>query len=383
MKEFKRINHTTNVAFAGKSLMNVSVLRIVAEEGLGLDAVSGGELELAAAADFPMERVYLHGNNKSDAELELAIERKVGRVVIDNPAELARLNHLAQVKLAKPKVLFRIRPGIDPHTHTKISTGNIDSKFGFSLEEARLSVPEALGLGNIELVGFHYHIGSQIFEIQPFLDAMTTTLEFVAEMERLYGYVTEELDAGGGYGVAYLSDQDPPTTKEYAEAILGHFDNECRRLEIHTPKLTIEPGRGLIARSAVALYTIGVIKEIPGIRSYVCVDGGMADNIRPSLYGSEYEPYLANKMNEISDYTCTIAGRYCESGDMLATDINLPTVKTGDILVMPTCGAYCLPMASNYNGSLRPAVVMINQGKSRLIRRREVMEDLLRYETII
>ncbi|MGI2335356.1 MAG: diaminopimelate decarboxylase [Dehalogenimonas sp.] len=382
LAEFNRNNNPTNVVFAGKSLLNVSVLKIVAQEGLGLDTVSGGELEIAAAADFPMERVYLHGNNKSDAELDLALEKKVGRIVIDNPVELVSLNRLAAAKNARPKVLFRIRPGIDPHTHAKISTGNIDSKFGFSLEEAKAAVPQAMGLGNIELIGFHYHIGSQIFEVQPFLDAMTTTLEFISEIKRLYGFITEELDAGGGYAVQYLSNQEPPKVRVYADAILSHFDEECRRLEIIPPKLTIEPGRGLIARSAVAFYTIGVIKKIPDIRNYVCVDGGMADNIRPSLYGSEYEPYLANRMNETSDILYTVAGRYCESGDMLATDIKLPMVKSGDILVMPVCGAYCLPMASNYNGSLRPAVVMVNKGKAKLIRRREVMADLLRFDIL-
>ncbi|MDV2989314.1 MAG: diaminopimelate decarboxylase [Dehalogenimonas sp.] len=376
--EFHRNGHHTRIVFAGKALLNIAILKIIAEAGLGLDTVSGGELEIASAAEFPMEKVYLHGNNKSDSELELALEKGVGRIVIDNPGEMFRLNRLAEDRGAKPKILFRIRPGIDPHTHAKISTGNIDSKFGFSLNEAMVSVPQAMALKNVEIVGFHYHIGSQIFEIQPFLDAMTTTLEFISEMQKVHGFVTQELDAGGGFAVQYLSDQKPPDIGVYAEAILGHFDNECGRLKIVPPGLTIEPGRGLIARAAVALYTVGVIKEIPEIRNYVCVDGGMADNIRPSLYGAAYEPYLANRMNETPDKVYTVAGRYCESGDILATDIELPAVKSGDVIVVPVCGAYCLPMASNYNGSLKPAVVMVHKGQARLIRRREVMADLLR-----
>jgi diaminopimelate decarboxylase len=228
------------------------------------------------------------------------------------------------------------------------------------------------------LVGFHYHIGSQIFEIQPFLDALKTTMEFMADVKRRFGFVTQELDAGGGYAIQYLTGNVPPAISEYAEAIVGQFKTECRRLGLTLPNLTVEPGRATVARSAVALYTVGAIKDIPGIRRYACVDGGMADNIRPALYGSQYEPYLANRMSDAADQTFTVAGRFCESGDILATDIKLPEVKSGDILVMPVCGAYCIPMASNYNAFYRPAVVMIKDGRARLIRRRETAEDLLR-----
>jgi diaminopimelate decarboxylase len=239
-------------------------------------------------------------------------------------------------------------------------------------------VAQAMKSRNLKLVGFHYHIGSQIFEIQPFLDALKTTLEFIAEMKRRYGFITEELDAGGGYAIQYLTGKASPPISEYAEAIVTQFKSECSRLGLNPPKLTVEPGRATVARSAIALYTVGAIKDIPGIRRYACVDGGMADNIRPALYCSQYEPYLANRMSDAADQTYTIAGRFCESGDILATDIKLPEVGPGDILVMPVCGAYCVPMASNYNAFYRPAVVMVKEGHARLIRRRETAEDLLR-----
>ncbi|MEN8614506.1 diaminopimelate decarboxylase [Dehalogenimonas sp. THU2] len=368
----------TRVVYAGKAFLNRAIVKIVAEEGLGLDVVSGGELEIAGAAGFPMSDVYFHGNNKSDAELELAVERRVGRVVIDNTDELERLDTVAAGRGVRMRVLFRIRPGIDPHTHAKISTGNVDSKFGFSLAEAGTAVPQAMTSKNLDLAGFHYHIGSQIFGIQPFLDALKTTLEFVADMKKSHGFSTTELDIGGGYAVQYLTGKAPPPPADYAEAIIDHFNSECRRLDIMPPVLTIEPGRALVARAAVALYTLGAIKNIPGIRQYACVDGGMADNIRPALYGAEYEPFLANRMSDLANTVYTVAGRFCESGDTLATDIKLPDVKSGDILVMPVCGAYCLPMASNYNAALRPAVIMVKDGRSRMIRRRETLEDLLR-----
>ena len=285
---------------------------------------------------------------------------------------------MASSRGAHADIMFRIKPGIDPHTHAKITTGNIDSKFGFGLEDAALAVAQAMKLNHLKLVGFHYHIGSQIFEIQPFLDALKTTLEFMADMKRRFGFVTQELDAGGGYAIQYLTGNVPPAISEYAEAIVGQFKAECSRLGLTLPKLTVEPGRATVARSAVALYTVGAIKDIPGIRRYACVDGGMADNIRPALYGAQYEPYLANRMLEAPDQVYTVAGRFCESGDILATDIKLPEVASGDVLVMPVCGAYCVPMSSNYNAFYRPAAVMVKDGRARLIRRRETAEDLLR-----
>jgi diaminopimelate decarboxylase len=377
-REFTGRYTATRIVFAGKAYLNKTIAKIVAEEGLGLDVVSGGELEIARAAGFPMDEIYFHGNNKSDAELAMALEYKVGRIVVDNLFELKRLDDMAATRGAHADIMFRIKPGIDPHTHAKVTTGNIDSKFGFGLEDAAAGVVQAMKSKNLKLVGFHYHIGSQIFEIQPFLDALKTTLEFMADMKRRYGFVTEELDAGGGYAIQYLTGKAPPPISEYAAAIINQFQTECSRLGLALPKLTVEPGRATVARSAVALYTIGAIKDIPGIRRYACVDGGMADNIRPALYGSQYEPYLANRMSGAADQIYTIAGRFCESGDILATDIKLPEVKSGDILVMPVCGAYCIPMSSNYNAFCRPAVIMIKNGEARIIRRRETAEDLLR-----
>ncbi|ADJ25999.1 diaminopimelate decarboxylase [Dehalogenimonas lykanthroporepellens BL-DC-9] len=368
------------VLFAGKAWLNLSILKIIAEEGIGLDVVSEGELGIASAAGFPLDRIYMHGNNKSDRELELAVEKGIGRIVVDNQSDISRLEAIASEKKDRPAILVRINPGIDPHTHAKISTGNIDSKFGMGLEEARDVIDHIIKSDVLDLKGFHYHIGSQIFEIQPFLDALTTALAFISDLMTDLDYATRELDIGGGYAIPYLSEQNPPGIGEYAKAISDHFDSECQRLKLQKPCVTIEPGRSLIASSTVALYTVGVIKRISGIRDYVCVDGGMADNIRPTLYGAQYEPSLANRMNDSNVGKYTVAGRYCESGDILATDVSLPEPKTGDLLVMPGAGAYCLPMASNYNASFRPAVVKVHQGKATLIRRRETMEDLIRYD---
>ena len=366
------------VLFAGKAWLNIAILKIIADEGLGLDVVSEGELGIAAAANFPFERVYMHGNNKSDRELELAVTKGVGRVVVDNYRDVVRLESLAARFNRKPAILIRINPGIDPHTHAKISTGNVDSKFGMRLDDTFTVVSRILKSGSLDLAGFHYHIGSQIFEIQPFLDAMTTALEFIKRLRVELGFETRELDIGGGYAIPYLSTQHPPTPTEYAQAISLHYNNECDRLGIEKPQIAIEPGRSLVANSAVALYTVGVIKHIPDVRTYVCVDGGMADNIRPTMYGAQYEPYLATRMQETGNSVYTVAGRYCESGDILATDVSLPEPVTGDLLVMPGSGAYCIPMASNYNAAFRPAIVKIYEGKATLIRRRENLEDLIR-----
>lgn len=377
-REFGERYAASRVVYAGKACLNRAIVKIVAEEGLGLDVVSGGELEIARAAGFPMGDIYFHGNNKSDAELEMALEYQVGRIVVDNANELERLDAAADRRNAQSEILFRIKPGIDPHTHAKITTGNIDSKFGFGLDDVAAAVARAMRSKNLRLMGLHYHIGSQIFEIQPFLDALRTTFELAATMKMRHGFIIQELDAGGGYGVQYLTGQAPPPVADYAEAIVDHFNSECRRLDLVPPMLTVEPGRATVARAAVALYTVGVIKDIPGIRRYACVDGGMADNIRPALYGARYEPYLANRMSDVADQVYTVAGRFCESGDILATDVNLPEVASGDILVMPVCGAYCVPMASNYNAFYRPAAVMVKGGSSRLMKRRETIDDLLR-----
>ncbi|KTB48750.1 diaminopimelate decarboxylase [Dehalogenimonas alkenigignens] len=377
-REFTGRLSSSRVVYAGKACLNRAVAKIIAEEGLGLDVVSGGELEIARSAGFPMKNIYFHGNNKSDAELELALAAGVGRIVIDNAWELARLDGIAGARSCRADVMLRIKPGIDPHTHAKITTGNIDSKFGFGLEDADSAVGRILSSNSLKLVGFHYHIGSQIFEIQPFLDAMHTALGFIAGVRGRWGLIVDELDAGGGFAVQYLSGQAPPSVGEYAEAIVSFFKEECRRLDLTSLSLTVEPGRATVARAAVALYSVGVIKDIPGIRRYLCVDGGMADNIRPALYGACYEPYLANRMTERANQLYTVAGRFCESGDILAADVKLPAADPGDTLVMPVCGAYCIPMASNYNAFFRPAVVMVKEGQHRLIRRRESIEDLLR-----
>jgi len=279
-------------------------------------------------------------------------------------------------------VMLRLTPGVDPHTHEHITTGKVDTKFGFPLFNATEAVARAMQAPSLNLVGFHFHLGSLIYEPQPYQEAIEVVLEFAADMAAKYGLELEELDIGGGFPVQYVEATPPPPVAVFAEAIISTLTGKCRQLKMAPPSLTIEPGRAIVAQAGVALYSVGVIKEIPGIRRYVSVDGGMADNIRPALYGARYEAVLANKMTEREAGRVTIAGRYCESGDILVNDIDLPPVAAGDIIAVADCGAYCLPMASNYNASLRPAAVMVNEGKARLIRRRETFADLTRCDLV-
>jgi len=380
--EFGRRYPDTAIVYAGKAFVNRALALLFKEEGLGLDVVSGGELSIALSVDFPMEKVYFHGNNKSAEELDMALESKVGRIVIDNLQELEMLTEIAGQRGTTPDVLLRLTPGVDPHTHKHITTGVVDSKFGIPLAGAAEAVARAMAAPSLNLVGLQFHLGSQIFEVEPYGEAIRVVLDIAAEMKSKHGFELQELDVGGGFAVQYTVDSLAPPAADYAEIIVATVTEKCRDLKLDLPKLVIEPGRAIVGRAGVALYRAGVVKEIPEIRCYVSVDGGMADNIRPALYGARYEAVVANKMNDKESKRYTIAGKFCESGDILINDIDLPEVAAGDILAVPDCGAYCLAMGSNYNVSLKPAIVMANGGRARLIRRRETFEDLLRCDLV-
>jgi diaminopimelate decarboxylase len=365
------------VLYSAKAFASPAFLRIVAEEGLGLDVVSAGELNLALRSGFPAERIYFLGNNKSPEELAFAA--KTGcTIVIDGSYEFELLRRVVSDG-SRVKAELRISPGIKPDTHDFISTGQLDSKFGFSIEngQARAAIEQALAHPRIDLVGLHSHIGSQIFDLRGHVAAMEVMLDLVAELKRDLDFEPGHLGAGGGLGIAYTRSDDPPTPRAFVETLRGALDAGTVRRGLRTPRLVVEPGRSIAGPAGVTLYTAGSIKDIPGVRRYVAVDGGMGDNIRPKLYGARYEVLKAAEPDAPAAGKVTIAGKYCESTDILVTDAELPPVQSGDILCLPATGAYCLAMASNYNGIPRPAVLMVRDGAARVIRRRETLEDLL------
>jgi diaminopimelate decarboxylase len=376
--EFGRRYPRVQIVYASKAYSNGAVLRLVDEEDLGLDVVSEGELGIAKAAKFSMKNVYLHGNNKSLRELELALKWRVGRIVVDNFHELEMLNKLTQELGIKQDVLLRMTPGVDPHTHKYTSTGSLDSKFGFPLPMKEEAVARALKIRGLNVLGLHFHIGSLIYEPEPYVESVRFMLNFAAEMRKKYGFELKELDTGGGFAVQYTLDKPAPPTAAFAEKITSTVINECKRNKLELPKLIIEPGREIVARAGVALYTIGVVKEIPGVRTYASVDGGMGDNICPALYGEKMEALLANRVSTRDAGKITISGKFCESGDILIKDIVMPKMKSGDILAIAVSGAYSIPESMNYNAFYKPPVIMVNNGKARLIRRRETLADITR-----
>ena len=377
--EFSRHYRDTLVIYAAKAFLNRALAVIINQEGLGLDVVSGGELSIARSVDFPLSKAYLHGNNKTPEELELALSWNVGRVVVDNFYELELLNRLAGEKGMSQDILLRITPGVDPHTHKYTTTGTLDSKFGFPLAtgQAEKALAQAASASHLNLVGLHFHLGSSIFELEPYRLAIELVLRFARGLTKKHNLTLGEFSVGGGFAVQYSLESKPPDVAEYAQAIGDSLNNLVPRLGLAPPRLIIEPGRGIIAQAGVALYKAGAIKEIPGIRKYVCIDGGMSDNIRPALYGARYEAVAANKASETEREVVTIAGKLCESGDILVRDARLAPVSPGDIIAMPVCGAYSIPQWSNYNAMPRPAIIMVNEGRARLVRRRETYQDLM------
>ena len=379
--EFGRRYKDTTVIYAAKAFMNGALATIFKEEGLGLDVVSGGELGIAQSVCFPLDRVYFHGNNKSAEELKWALRCGVGRIVVDNFHELGMLTEMAGGQDSAVDILLRLSPGVDPHTHKYIATGVVDSKFGFPLVSGEEAVAQAVAASNLNLVGLHFHLGSLIFGVEPYQEAIELILDFAAEMRQKHRFELRELDVGGGFAIQYTLDSPAPPISAYAEVIASGVIGKCRELKLDLPWLIIEPGRSIAGPAGVALYEVGVVKDIPGVRCYVSVDGGMGDNIRPALYGAKYEAVVANKVLE-EGREVTIAGKFCEAGDVLIRDIILPPVSAGDIIAIPGCGAYCLPQSSNFNASLRPPIVLVNKGKARLIRRRETLADLTQCDLV-
>ncbi len=368
------------VCYASKAFSCKEIYRIMNEEGMGIDVVSAGELYTALSVGFPAERIGFHGNNKTQQELEYAVSNGVGRIIVDNLTELELLDKIAEAAGKTVSVMFRIKPGIDAHTHSFIRTGQIDSKFGFALEtgEAMAAVREATALHHVLLKGVHCHIGSQIFDVAPFAEAARVMMRFIADVKTETGIEISELNLGGGFGIKYTAVDKPPAYDSYMEQVSLVIKQMAGQLGVEVPFVYIEPGRSIVGAAGITLYTVGAVKNIPNIRTYVSVDGGMTDNPRYALYESQYEMLIANKASQEKSQTVTVAGKCCESGDLLGKDISLQTAEPGDILAVLSTGAYNYSMASNYNRIGRPAVVMINNGADRLIVRRESLEDLVK-----
>jgi len=382
--EFCKYYPDNLVIYASKAFLNRALALIFKEEGLGLDVVSGGELSIAHSVDFPMDKVYFHGNNKTPEELNLALDWGVGRIVVDNFYELELLNKLAGERGISQDILLRLTPGVDPHTHQYTTTGTIESKFGFPLAtgQGEEAVNQALSASNLNLLGFHFHLGSPVSEIQPYELAMEIVLRFAQEMGKKFELNLSEFDIGGGFAIPYILDSEVPTIAGYARALTGKLNGLISGLGLSRPRLIIEPGRSIVGQAGVALYKVGAVKEIPGIKKYVCVDGGISDNIRPALYGAKYEALVANKAFVEERELVTIAGKLCQSGDILIRDINLASAHPGDIIAIPVCGAYSIPMSSNYNAMPKPAIAMAKEGKVHLIRRRETYQDMMNLDLI-
>ena len=368
--------------FASKALSFKRMYEIMQEEGMGIDVVSPGELHTAVRAGFPMENTFFHGNCKTDDDIRFAITHRIGWFVCDNADELDAIDAEAARQGIRQKILLRLAPGIDTHTHEKINTGRVDSKFGVAIEtgQAEQLILRTLSKKNVELWGYHCHIGSQIFDHTPFCDAAVLMLRFTARIKEKHGYCARIVNLGGGMGVPYT---ERDSTINYAENIrnIGKLiDATCRDLQLTPPAILMEPGRSIVADAGITLYRVASIKEIPGFKNYVAVDGGMSDNPRYTLYQSDYTILPADHMNAKADFLCTIAGRCCESGDLIQEKVLLPRPNRGDLLAVLTTGAYNYSMASNYNRLAKPPVVMLSQGKCYTAVRRETLDDLLNYD---
>ena len=370
--------------YASKALSFVGIYQIAKEEGINTDIVSLGELCTAIKAGFPLERAFFHGNCKTDKDIEFAIDNGIGFFNVDTYDELYAIDRIAKTKGVKQKVLLRLTPGIDPHTHAAISTGKVDSKFGTAIEtgQAKEITKVALSLENIDLRGFHCHIGSQIFEIEPFCDAADIMIRFIDEIKGETGFEAEYLNLGGGFGVRYVESDPHIDYTDNIRRIAEHINSYCEEKNLYKPKILMEPGRSMVADSGMTIYTVGSVKEITGYKNYVAIDGGMSDNPRYALYGSAYTVLCANKMDENADYECTIAGRLCESGDLIQENVKIPKVQRGDNIAVLVTGAYNYAMASNYNRVPRPAVVLLGK-TDRVAIRRETFDDVSRLDEIL
>ncbi|MDF2720827.1 MAG: LysA [Paenibacillus sp.] len=384
VEAFRATGLKFQIAYASKAFCVMAMCRIAEEEGLSLDVVSDGELYTALRSGFPAERIHFHGNNKTPEEIEMALDAKIGCVVVDNFTELYMLNEMAKEKGAVMNVLFRVTPGVEAHTHEFISTGQTDTKFGFDIGNgsAFSAIREAAQLTNVHILGVHSHIGSQIFEVDGFSMAAERVAAFAQTVREELGITFSVINLGGGFGIRYVEGDRPLPLATYVAAITDSIKTLFAKHEYPLPEIWIEPGRSIVGDAGTTLYTIGSTKDIPGVRKYVAVDGGMTDNPRPALYDAKYEAILANRANDASEEKVSIAGKCCETGDMLIWDIELPTTKPGDLLAVSCTGAYNYSMASNYNRLRRPAVVFVKDGNADLVVRRETFEDVAGKDTL-
>ena len=368
------------ICYASKAFSCKEIYRIVNDEGIGTDVVSAGELLTAVSVDFPCEKIVFHGNNKSEEELLLALNCDVGMVIVDNINELETLNYLAKKVNKKANISLRIKPGVEAHTHEFIRTGAIDSKFGFALEtgEAFEAVKLTRTLENLVLKGFHCHIGSQIFDVEPFELTSEIMLEFMLKVKNETGIYANHLNLGGGFGIKYTDEDKNIDYADYTKAVAAKIKEKCGELGLLIPFISIEPGRSITGQAGITLYKIGVVKDIPGHRQYVLIDGGMTDNPRYIMYGAKYDMITANKANAPLTTKITLAGKCCESGDLIGENMPAPELESGDIIAVLATGAYNYSMASNYNRLQKPAVVMVKNGKSRTIINRESLNELLK-----
>jgi diaminopimelate decarboxylase len=379
---FEKENMKAQVAYASKAFSTIAMVQLAEEEGLSLDVVSGGELYTAMKAGFPVERIHFHGNNKSREELEMALENRIGCIVVDNFYELELLKTLCAEKNTNVNILLRVTPGIEAHTHDYILTGQEDSKFGFDLQngQAQTAVENALNHQCFNVLGLHCHIGSQIFDPTGFLLAIKKIVEKLAAWKQEFHFEAKVLNLGGGFGIRYTKEDEPIQPAQYVEAIIAEVKKWVEHYKMNLPEIWIEPGRSLVGDAGITLYRTGSSKDVPGVRKYLAVDGGMSDNIRPALYQAKYEAVFANQPLSAAKETVSIAGKCCESGDMLIWDLPLPETSQDDILAVFCTGAYGYSMANNYNRLPRPAVVFVENGEVRLAVKRESYEDLIRLD---
>ena len=379
IKSFSQRKVNFEILYAGKAFLTKAMCNILKEEGLSLDVASGGELYTALSVGFPPEKIFFHGNNKSKEEIEFALRENVGTMMVDSEYELDMIEQIAKRLKTQIKIIIRVTPGINTHTHKYIQTGQVDSKFGISIDKVPDFMKKILSKKNIIYKGLHCHLGSQIFDLSPYALAIREMVKLIKQIKNIWGIDTQNLDLGGGLGVKYLESDLPPSMEYFVNLIVDNLEKEIRESNLEMPKILIEPGRSIVAEAGITLYTIGAIKEIPGIKKYLIVDGGMTDNPRPILYQAKYEAILANKIdNKLPEEVITIAGKCCESGDILIKDLKLPLASPGDLLAVFTTGAYHYSMSSNYNGLPRPAVVLVNQGKTKTIVKRETYKDIIR-----
>ncbi len=373
---FAALAPDVDVIYASKAYFGQAMLRLAREEGLCVDVASGGELFAALRAGFDPERIYMHGNNKDAREVGEALEAGVGTIIIDNLDEVALLELEASARGLRQRVLIRVTPGVKPSTHSYIATGQLDSKFGFSIEggPAAEAVAAVRAAPSLDLAGLHCHIGSQLFDLSSFPAAAAIVADFVVSVG---GDDLTVMDMGGGLGIAYTREDRPAAVEDYAEAVVEAVRGEWGRIGLPMPRVLVEPGRSIVGRAGVTLYRVGSTKVIPGVRTYAAVDGGMSDLLRPMLYGAVYEPLLANRADAEPTRTLRLVGKHCESGDVLVDEASLPPVGPGDLVCLPATGAYGVSMASNYNGVTRPAVVFVDDGQARLVTRRETYDDLI------